>query len=244
MTNPTNARSTENGRFYHRDGTDFISVTSVLKVIHSDALMGWAVKVTAERAVEMADLLPQLVAADREGVLKTLKGARWVKTAAELGSLVHACVDAYSKGQSMPAYTPEAAPYIHSFLMFAEDHKPKFLYNEATIYNRELNYAGTCDWLGTLDGRPALTLGDWKSGKAIYPDVALQLTAYAHGEFIDVDGEEVPLPEIEEACAVRLGKSEYELVPVRLSDEAWRSFRAALDLTRWKQEHEKFALGR
>lgn len=256
MTAPANSTSTSAGRTYHyglgagcslgADCTDpdhqFISVTSVLRVIHSDALMGWAVKVTAERAVEMADVLPKLVAADREGVLKTLKGARWVKTAAQLGSLVHECVDAYSKGKSMPAYTPEAAPYIHAFLMFCEDHKPDFKFNEVTVYNRSLGYAGTTDWIGTIDGGP-LAIGDWKSGKAIYPDVALQLSAYANGEFMDIAGAEEPLPQIEEAYAVRLGKSEYEVVPVKLSAEAWRSFQAALELVRWKERYEKYALG-
>jgi hypothetical protein len=243
MTSPANSSTRDGKRVYTFRGEDYVSVTSVLKVIHSDALTGWAVKQVAERAVDMAEDLPALVKADRDGVLRTIKAARWVKTAAELGSLVHSCVDAYSKGEPMPTYTPEAAPYIRSFLMFTEDHSPEFKFNEATVYNRELGYAGTTDWIGTLDKKPGLAVGDWKTGKSIWPDVALQLSAYAHGEFIDQQGQEIPMPQVEEAYAVRLGKSEYELVPVKLSPEAWSSFRAALELTRWKQEHEKYALG-
>jgi hypothetical protein len=49
---------------------------------------------------------------------------------------------------------------------------------ERTVYCLECGYAGTLDLYARVKG--VLTVLDWKSGKAIYPEAFLQNLAYRH----------------------------------------------------------------
>jgi hypothetical protein len=49
---------------------------------------------------------------------------------------------------------------------------------ERTVYCQVCGYAGTLDLYARLEG--ALTVLDWKSGRAIYPEAFLQNVAYRH----------------------------------------------------------------
>ncbi len=50
---------------------------------------------------------------------------------------------------------------------------------ELHVVSKEHKYAGTFDAVGTLPGSRALVLFDWKTSAGIYPDMELQLAAYA-----------------------------------------------------------------
>jgi len=52
--------------------------------------------------------------------------------------------------------------------------QPKYL--ELAILNKEYAYAGTADFIGTIDNE--FVIADWKTGKNIYPESFLQLSAY------------------------------------------------------------------
>jgi hypothetical protein len=49
---------------------------------------------------------------------------------------------------------------------------------ERTVYCEVCGYAGTLDLYARVSG--VLTVLDWKSGKAIYPEAFLQNVAYRH----------------------------------------------------------------
>src|SRR5207237_6771148 len=49
---------------------------------------------------------------------------------------------------------------------------------ERTVYCESCGYAGTLDLYARVEG--ALTVLDWKSGRAIYPEAFLQNVAYRH----------------------------------------------------------------
>lgn len=242
VTSPANSVSTESGRYYRWKGEEFPSVTSIISVLSKPFLVPWAAKMVAERAQEVANELPALFKADPDGTLKMLKSAHRQKkeTAADMGSLVHAVAEAYAKGVKLPPYPPEAAGYVRSLLAFCEDNKPDFTHIEATVYSRKYGYAGTADWFGVL-GKPCVA--DWKTSKAIYPEVALQLAAYAHADFIGFEDEELPLPLVEEAFAVHLRKDGYTLVPVRIDAAVFNSFRNAIGLWRWQKYGAPGVLG-
>jgi hypothetical protein len=51
-------------------------------------------------------------------------------------------------------------------------------------------YAGTCDMWATIGDDPWLL--DWKTGKGVYGDYAIQLAAYSFAENAIVNGVDVP----------------------------------------------------
>jgi len=66
---------------------------------------------------------------------------------------------------------------VNAYLKWQEDHKLETIKTEETFYNCKLNYAGTADWLGHLDGE--LSLGDWKTSAGIFFNYAIQGWGYA-----------------------------------------------------------------
>jgi hypothetical protein len=100
---------------------------------------------------------------------------------------------------------------------------------ERTVYCLACGYAGTLDLYARVKG--VLTVLDWKSGKAIYPEAFLQNLAYRHA------ATRAGLPSAQ-GLIVRL--------PKRLDDPAWEvmsapttltleDFLAALRLWRWQR---------
>ncbi len=100
---------------------------------------------------------------------------------------------------------------------------------ERTVYCEVCGYAGTLDLYARVRG--VLTVLDWKSGRAIYPEAFLQNIAYRH-------------------AATRRGMPSAQGLIVRLpkyqDDPAWEAmpvpetltvedFRAALRLWRWQR---------
>lgn len=63
------------------------------------------------------------------------------------------------------------------FIEFFKDIKYNTLYTEKTIISKELGYAGTLDWLFTLDN-DTLILGDFKTSKKVHTTMLLQLGGY------------------------------------------------------------------
>jgi hypothetical protein len=88
---------------------------------------------------------------------------------------------------------------------------------------------GTVDLLAYVDERPELVLVDWKTGgTGIWPEVALQLAAYAHAEtMLDGDGLERPMPTVDRALAVWLRADGYDVYPVDIGPATFRTFQYA-----------------
>jgi hypothetical protein len=243
VTSPPLAKSTPNGRVYEHPitGETAISVTTAIKSLDKPALVPWAAKMAAEYAVQNWDLLSPLGDEER---IDLIKGAhrRSSGKAADLGTAVHDACDHWVRNEPMPSWEKGVEPFMEQFVDFLEKRRPEFVRTEVTVWNRTYGYAGTFDWLAYIGGR--LTLGDHKTGKGVYPEVGLQLTALAHAEFIlSPDGIEEPLPEVELFGALHLRPRSWALIPVQRSEETWRAFLAALELTRWTRETAPNILG-
>src|SRR4029453_3802172 len=100
-------------------------------------------------------------------------------------------------GRPPPQPPPHAESYLSGLDRFLADHTPGFLAAEQTVYSRRYGYAGTFDLLATLPGH-GLVLVDVKTGNRVYPEVCLQLAAYAPADFIGQPDPitEQPLPAI------------------------------------------------
>ena len=91
---------------------------------------------------------------------------------------------------------------------------------------RKHGYAGTADFVAKING--VVVLGDVKTGRALYPEVGLQLSALAHADFIiREDGTEVPMPPIEKMAALHVRPKTWALVYLNKTDECFDAFLAA-----------------
>jgi hypothetical protein len=192
---------------------EVISVTSALKAFPKPFLIPWAVKMTAERAVDKYELLGKLKEADEKGAIKWLKDARWSDTSdkADRGTIVHAALEGYIAGKGVDedaimadlieARVPKnlhrsALKMVAGLMDFLDDEEPEIYWSESTVYSRTHKYAGTADLIARVrvGGQRVPAVLDVKTSKSIYDEVGLQLAAYAMAEFVGQDdGTEAPL---------------------------------------------------
>ena len=221
-------------------GEKFVSVTTAIGVIDKPALRSWVGRMVAQYAVDNLSQIQAIADKDPEGAVDLLKGAPWRRRdkAANIGSSVHAAVEALIKGQPMPPWPDEVAPFMTQFMAFVAAFQPQFEASEATVYSREHGYAGTLDSIASIavaliGGRYLL---DVKTGSGVYPEAALQMSAYARAEFIGLpDGSEAPVPAIDAAAVLHLRPDSFELIPVRIDAEIFATFLNALELFKAKK---------
>lgn len=230
-----------------------VSVTTVKGGgIPAPALPYWYAKMVAERAVDHVEKISDWVENEEYGeAINFLKAAPNAArdTKADMGTIVHMALEAYVSGVDNEESLDEALEsrnkrltakqikhahgYYRAGLQFAQDWQPNVRYTEAAVFSRKHGYAGTADMIGTIsipsegDDLPAIL--DYKTGKAVYNEMALQLVAYARGDFIGMeDGTEMPLaelPEINHGVIVRLMPSgKYQAVPFRFTPELFDLF--------------------
>ncbi len=182
---------------------------------------------------------------------------------AEAETLIAYAAGGGDLGTALERDWPESfAAWMRSFGNFVEDWRPEFLAAEATVFNTAQAYAGTLDAIAVIprldDALPGLGLGevplviDYKSGNRLYPEVAIQLSAYARGEFVGLpDGvTEAPLPEVspEYGLALHLRPATrqhprgYRLRPVRIGQDVFAHFLFARENFRWVTETSKAVL--
>ena len=231
-------------RFYTIEGQRLPSVTTVLDIIAKPALGPWYAK-EERRYFEtaMLEVLSRPGARDPEFVLAAVAEAvtgvkaadREKQKAAAIGTAVHAGIEWKLRRQLGEDPGPEprlpaaAAWAVESWKDWARGVDLEPVAIEPTVYCLECGYAGTLDLYARVKG--VLTVLDWKSGKAIYPEAFLQNLAYRHA------ATRAGLPSTQ-GLIVRLPKHlddpAWEVMPVpatlRLED-----FLAALRLWRWQR---------
>lgn len=249
MTSPKGATSDRTGRFYTWRDERFWSVTTIIGGgIPKPALINWAKKFTAEYACDNYTKLGALLEPDADGNIDRDGAVDWLKGAAyrdrdrkaDLGTELHTATEAYILGKPMPPWSLPVRPVMEQFKKFLADYQPHYLLTEASVFNRSERYAGTLDAVAVIDGRRYLL--DVKTGKGVYPEVALQMAAYRYAEYVGLpDGSEEPLPQID-ACAVLHLPTDgrgYELTTVRADREIFQAFLYVRECFRWTAETQK-----
>ena len=274
MGSPKAARTVSRGRVYTINGQSLWSVTTIIgNGLPKPAIAGWQAKTIAEYAVanwrQIGAMLTTVkmravpdagyhIATDPDAVkaaVDWLKGAPWRESERKmnLGSAVHAEAEAVQLGTPRPEPPLTVKRFVESFDHFLEDFNPEIEMTEATVYNLAENYAGTLDTImrfrwGDLSVR---LLGDFKTGKGIYPDVALQLAAYEHAESVLLDdGTSVPMLAVDGAFALHLREYDpafpadrgYSFIPVTTGQAAWDAFRFVREVMRWMEDTSKHVL--
>ena len=247
-------------------GQKAVGVTSVLNNLPKPFLQYWRAKVVAEFAVDNAGTLTQMLldgaAEGRDPLLARKATVDWLKNApqrdtgkaAETGTNVHDICEALARGETVRRVHPEYQPYVDRYKAFLDEYQPEFLFIEDTIWNEEHGYAGLFDAIAKLDGRTVvLDLKTTRSG--VHAEVALQLAAYARGDYIlrlqepaDVADasagvEYLKLPKIDGAAVVHLRPDESSITPIDIGDDVFDMFVTLMGVRRWEQDLSKRVLG-
>ena len=138
----------------------------------------------------------------------------------------------YLPSTVIPEYPSDIVSRMRSFTECVNDFRPRVLATEFSVFSHH-GYAGTGDTIweifvvppGELTPRWVTVLIDYKSGKGIYEEVALQESAYQRGDFIGLpDGTAIPLPKCEFCAVLHLTPKGYRLRWLDTGDDVYDVF--------------------
>ena len=157
------------GGFYWIDKTPYLSVTTVLGIIDKPALRYWFGKEVYQA------MLVDPTMDERTALAKPYETS---DSAKERGSTVHSLVEAYKNTKKPIENIPsQYAKYASAFYDFMSTHDIKVIANEKSVKSDDYQIAGTLDMFATIGDKSFLI--DVKTGKDIYQEAGLQLSAYA-----------------------------------------------------------------
>lgn len=142
------------------DGTKVPGVTTVLGILNKPALVKWANNLG----------------------LQGIDSSKYRDEMADIGTLAHQMIVDYFKkvGTDNSDYSENqielAENCLLSFMEWEKGHNIEVIMAEKELISTEYGFGGTIDCYCNLDGQP--TLLDFKTGKAIYPEMFYQLAAY------------------------------------------------------------------
>ncbi len=250
MTQPEVPTIKRGGSRFYVDpvtGDKVPSVTSIVGCLPKRALQFWRGKTVAECAVDDFGVVADFISkGNPSAAVDHLKRApdRSSGQAAKTGSDVHNLCERIAKGEDVGRVHPDLQGFVDQYVRFIHDFEPGFLEVEATAWSETYGYAGTLDFIAMVEEEAVIT--DIKTGKSgAWPDVALQLSAYANADYlIDASGERRPLPQIDAAAVLTVRPDEYRLIPVRLGDDVFDTFKALIEVSKWEHEVGKTVIGK
>jgi len=252
------------------------SVTTLIKagLGNGEQLIQWAANVTADLAVEDHEQIAAWIKrGEHDRARKYLASARrqTSKEAKARGSDVHMHAEAIALGAEPVGLTDAIRPYVEQYQSWLAAFQPEFLMAEAPVYNVTKRYAGTLDGIIELPGHPLPLVVDYKTtpkapgadvSRPPYPEVALQLAAYANAELVGVLSEQrydagrrfylfdpnaahQPLPEVDRNVGLCIVISPFDClaVPVRIAVDVWEAFQDVQMTARWTTDTSRGVFG-
>jgi hypothetical protein len=168
------------GGFYWKGNKPYLSVTTALQCIDKPALRYWFGKEIFYAMTKNPGMSEQDAMAAPYKVSDKAKSR---------GSTIHSIVEAYkSSGDRIEHIVSPFREYAIAFYEFMEQHQVKVISQEKTLLSEEYKIAGTLDMYCEIGGVKYIV--DVKTGKDIYQEAGLQLSAYAQmmreaGEQVD-----------------------------------------------------------
>ena len=241
----TNLRDDATGQYRWGD-TLFPSVTTVLKMLHKDALVPWASKAVAEYVNSnfVAFKNKEITGQELAGVIGDVNVMKSVPfqqrdDKADIGTNVHKAAEMTARGESVALddFPAETHGYINSYLTWFNKYKPEYLALELPLFNKTYNYAGTMDSVVKMNGRTLIL--DYKTSKDSYNSHALQLAAYRYAEFIGVNGEEYPVFDTEGGVILLIGEDKCQLKEWKCDEEEFKIFCDLREIYGWEAKKYK-----
>jgi hypothetical protein len=223
-------------------------VTSSVGMLPKDFLTFWAAKEAAEAAVNNWDIVSELCKRDPKGAIDYLKSAhrRKSKTASDLGSAAHDMFERQARGDIInPRHVhADIKPHVRWFDEFLQEVQPEFLHLEETVWSDTHLYAGSFDAIAKVDGE--IVVLDWKTSKAVYDSVALQLSAYRYADRIILaeDGTSIDVPEMTGGAVLHVRPEGWAFVPVKCDREIFETFLHLRGVFDWESGGKKGVVGR
>lgn len=217
-------------------GEKIRSVTDICKGVPKH-LEKWAAETTANYAVDHWDELSLLLPTER---LKLMYGARTrlLSAASVKGTKVHALASRLVVGEAVDM-PPGLEGYVNAYIQFLDDFDVRAVLAEAVVVSHENRYCGTLDLvanLTTADGDETWLL-DIKTGNGVYGETALQLAGYRYADaWVDDEGTEYEMPDVDRAGVVHLRDGSYELLPVVAEERQHRQFLYAAEIVGFLDE--------
>jgi len=199
------------------DGTPVPGVTTVLGVLNKPYLVKWANNLG----------------------LQGIDSNKYTDAAAKIGTLAHYMVQCHLTGETpnfddySKSEIDQAENALISFFNWEKQHDIKPIFNEKALVSLNYIFGGTVDCYAMIDGK--LGLIDFKTGKAIYPEMIIQLAAYK--QLLRENGYEVDNVRI-----IRIGRTEdegFDEKTVTNLDTQWELFTHLLEVYRLKKIIDK-----
>jgi hypothetical protein len=175
-----NGKNTKRAGLYYIENSYYPSVTQIIGILAKPALTYWFGKQVYQVMALNPELTEQQALAAPYQVSETAKGR---------GTAVHDIVEAWEHTSRVVGQEGPYAGYAQAFQLWVDHNQVKLVEHERTVVSKEFRFAGTLDLLVMIDGFKKPTLIDIKTGKDLYPEVHLQLSAYKQA--LKEDGVEV-----------------------------------------------------
>lgn len=205
-------RSKTHTRYYSKNGTLLPGVTTVLGVLNKPALVPWANKIG----------------------LMGIEVKNYVDALAQIGTIGHEMIVCHNRGEKFEGngyasdLVDKAENCFLSYLQWEKQKTVKPILCEEPLVSEKYGFGGTIDFYGLIDG--VLTLKDYKTAKAIYPEHLYQVAAYR--QLLEENGHPVAAVGI-----LQIGRDETEGFSERTiadSSREWKIFEHCLALYQLK----------
>jgi hypothetical protein len=251
-------------------------VTTIIDVVDKPQLMWAASKIAAQSLVYNWGIKDNIIGSHRRFLVDTNGTSNWAykrqqlgayggddevlidwargefkriwSTKAQTGTDVHSIAEAWSQGEivDVPFELSGQVKALENFYLL---YKPRFLFVETVVVNRQYRYGGRFDCICYLDGPGAegTFWVDYKSGGEYLLAVALQLEAYSRCQFVTFNEDESlgaltdpPATDGARVVYLRANGSLKVLDPFEniSRDDAWEAFKSCLTLYNFKQKVE------
>jgi hypothetical protein len=216
---------------YHILGERYPSVTTILQVLAKPALIHWAAKTAAGLVLDdpitfsTADAAAGGIYSQRDKA-----GAR--------GTSVHSVAESWAAGRPLEPkdVTASLQGYARAVKGFFEATQPVPILSEVILVSTTHGYAGRTDLIAHIGDEVALL--DFKTGKAVYAEAALQIKAYRVADKTYIDGALTDAEPTDAGYVVLLGEDGSWSLQ-KQPDISIDVFLAAKQLWEWQQEKAK-----
>jgi len=166
------------------NGKTIYGVTSIVGILDKPALMYWAVNMAVDFLGNNWQAGKPYDEVEIKTLLEDARRAHRVKKdkTADVGTMIHDWIEKYIKARIEKKPVPkkpinkEMKNAIDGFFNWAKKNKVQLIACEQKIYSKRYKYAGTFDLEAKVNNKR--TIIDFKTGKAIYPEMFLQAAAY------------------------------------------------------------------